>query len=181
MTTYIAYVDGSCPNNGKPNAKAGWGAYLINPQGDTLELAGPVPAIHPQTNSRAELLAPLMALRRCKPGAAITIVSDSQYVVKGAMEWLPGWKARGWRKADKKEVEHRDLWELIDQAMQERNITSSGSVVTTATPATSALIHSLFGEPVAKAFRKSLDLPRQRNRPGGLNVLCLRPPEVLGF
>lgn len=123
MTTYIAYVDGSCPNNGKPNAKAGWGAYLINPQGDTLELAGPVPAIHPQTNSRAELLAPLMALRRCKPGAAITIVSDSQYVVKGAMEWLPGWKARGWRKADKKEVEHRDLWELIDQAMQERNIT----------------------------------------------------------
>lgn len=122
MTTYIAYVDGACPNNGKPNAKAGWGAYLINPQGDTLELAGPVPAIHPQTNSRAELLAPLMALRQCKPGAAITVISDSQYVVKGAMEWLPGWKAKGWRKSDKKPVEHRDLWELIDQEMQKREI-----------------------------------------------------------
>jgi len=122
MTTYIAYVDGACPNNGKPNAKAGWGAYLINPQGDTLELAGPVPSREPQTNGRAELLAPLMALRRCKPGTPITIYSDSQYVVKGAMEWLPGWKAKGWRKSDKKPVEHRDLWELIDQEMQGREI-----------------------------------------------------------
>ena len=122
MTTYTIYVDGACPNNGKPNAKAGWGAYLTNPHGDTLELAGPVPSNQPQTNGRAELLAPLMALRRCKPGPAITIVSDSQYVVKGAMEWLQGWKAKGWRKADKKEVEHRDLWELIDQEMQKREI-----------------------------------------------------------
>ncbi|MFL1387826.1 ribonuclease H [Pseudomonas tritici] len=122
MTTYIAYVDGACPNNGKPNAKAGWGAYITNPEGDTLELAGPVPSDQRQTNGRAELLAPLMALRRCKPGAAITIVSDAQYVVKGAMEWLDGWKARGWRKSDKTPVEHRDLWELLDQEMQKREI-----------------------------------------------------------
>lgn len=123
MTTYIAYVDGACPNNGKPNAKAGWGAVLTNPQGDTLELAGPVPSDQPQTNGRAELLAPLMAIKRCKPGSPITIISDSQYVVKGAMEWLPGWKKKDWKKSDKKEVEHRDLWERIDQAMQERVIT----------------------------------------------------------
>ncbi len=32
MTTYIAYVDGACPNNGKPNAKAGWGAYITTPK-----------------------------------------------------------------------------------------------------------------------------------------------------
>lgn len=123
MTTYIIYVDGACPNNGKPNAKAGWGAVLTNPQGDTLELAGPVPWDQPQTNGRAELLAPLMAIKRCKPGSPITVISDSEYVVKGAMEWLPGWKKRGWKKSDKTEPEHRDLWELLDQAMQERDIT----------------------------------------------------------
>lgn len=123
MTTYIIYVDGACLNNGKPNAKAGWGAVLINPQGDTLELAGPVPWDQPQTNGRAELMAPLMAIKRCKPGSPITIISDSKYVVRGAMEWLPGWKARGWRKADKKQLEHPDLWELLDQVIQERDVT----------------------------------------------------------
>ncbi|ROO36958.1 ribonuclease HI [Pseudomonas sp. AF76] len=122
MTTYNIYVDGACPNNGKPNAKAGWGALLINPQGDTLELAGPVPFDQTQTNGRAELLAALMAIRRCKPGMPITVISDSDYVVKGATEWLPGWKARGWKKADKKPVEHADLWSLIDQLMQTRDI-----------------------------------------------------------
>jgi ribonuclease HI len=122
MTTYTIYVDGACPNNGKPNAKAGWGALLTNPQGDILELAGPVPADQAQTNGRAELLAPLMAIRRCKPGSPITVISDSEYVVKGATEWLHNWKARGWRKSDKKPIEHRDLWELIDQELQTRDI-----------------------------------------------------------
>lgn len=58
MTTHTVYVDGACPNYGKPNANAGWGAYLINPQGDTLVLAGPVPTAQLQTNGRAELLPP---------------------------------------------------------------------------------------------------------------------------
>jgi ribonuclease HI len=122
MTTYTIYVDGACPNNGKPNAKAGWGALLTNPQGDTLELAGPVPSNEAQTNGRAELLAALMAIRKCRPGAPITVISDSKYVVQGAMEWLPGWKARGWRKADKTPLEHTDLWIVIDQLMQTRDI-----------------------------------------------------------
>ena len=122
MTTYTIYVDGACPNNGKPSAKAGWGAVLTNPQGDTLELAGPVPADQTQTNGRAELLAALMALRRCKPGVPITVISDSEYIVKGAMEWLPNWKAKGWRKSNKKPVEHRDLWEHLDQLLQTHDI-----------------------------------------------------------
>ena len=37
MNTYSIYTDGACTNNGKPNARAGWGAVLTNPQGDTLE------------------------------------------------------------------------------------------------------------------------------------------------
>ena len=122
MTTYTAYVDGACPNNGKPNAKAGWGAYLINPEGKTLRLAAPVPRDQVQTNNRAELLAAVEALKRCTKPVPITLYSDSQLVVKGANEWLPSWKTKGWKNNKRKPVEHRDLWEQIDQFIQTRKV-----------------------------------------------------------
>lgn len=122
MTGYTMYIDGACPNNGSDQARAGWGAFITNPQGDTLELAAPVPWDQPQTNNRAELLAFLEALARCNRPGPITAISDSQLLVKGATEWMPGWKSRGWRKTDKTQVEHQDLWERIDAAMQAREI-----------------------------------------------------------
>jgi ribonuclease HI len=124
MKPYILYVDGACTNNGRPNAKAGWGAVLTNPQGDTLELAAPLPPGDRQTNQRAELMAALVALSRCKPGAPITLISDSQYVIKGINEWMPGWKARGWKKKDKSDPDHLDLWLLVDAQLQLKDITA---------------------------------------------------------
>uniref|UniRef100_A4Y094 ribonuclease H n=1 Tax=Ectopseudomonas mendocina (strain ymp) TaxID=399739 RepID=A4Y094_ECTM1 len=123
MTGYTIYTDGACTNNGQANARAGWGAYLVNPEGKTLKLAAPVPLEQKQTNNRAELLAAVEALRRCTKPGPITLYSDSQLLVKGANEWLPGWKAKDWKKSDKKPVDHRDLWEQIDQFLQERDVT----------------------------------------------------------
>lgn len=123
MTSYTLYVDGACTNNGRPNAKAGYGAVLTNPQGDTLELAAPLPPGDRQTNQRAELMAALVALRRCKPGAPITLISDSKYVVDGIRVWLPGWKARGWKNSDKKTPDHLDLWLLVDAQLQLKDVT----------------------------------------------------------
>lgn len=120
--TYTVYIDGACSNNGCHNARAGWGAFITNPAGVTLELAAPVPWHEPQTNNRAELLAFLEAMARCTGPEPIIAHSDSQLLVKGAMEWLPKWKANGWRKADKKVPEHLDLWERIDVVMQERQV-----------------------------------------------------------
>lgn len=122
MTGYTIYTDGSCPNNGSPFTRAGWGAYLINPEGKTLKLAAPVPRDQPQTNNRAELLAALEALKRCRKPGPITVYSDSQLLVKGASEWLPNWKANGWKNSQKKSVEHRDLWEQIDTFIRERGV-----------------------------------------------------------
>jgi ribonuclease HI len=51
------------------------------------------------------------------------IHSDSQYVIKGATEWLRGWKAKGWRKADSKPVLNQDLWMQMDALMTSRTIT----------------------------------------------------------
>lgn len=122
MTGYIIYTDGSCPNNGCSSARAGIGAYLINPEGKTLKLAAPVPLGQPQTSNRAELLAAVEALNRCKKPGPITLFSDSQLLVKGATEWLPNWKAKGWKNAKRQPVEHRDLWEQIDRHLQTREI-----------------------------------------------------------
>lgn len=122
MTSYTIYTDGACTNNGKPNARAGWGAVLTNPEGDVLELAGPVPASQPQTNSRAELLAVVEALDRCTIPAPITLYTDSQYIANACNGWLADWKARGRRKADKKPPEHLDLWQRLDQLLQAKDV-----------------------------------------------------------
>lgn len=124
MTGYTIYTDGACTNNGRANPQAGWGAVISNPQGDTLEMAYPIPDDEPQTNIRAELSAALYAIKRCKQGAAITLYSDSELVTKGIAEWLPSWKARGWKTAGKKTPEHLDLWLQIDEQLQTKTVTT---------------------------------------------------------
>ena len=44
----------------------------------------------------------------------LTLITDSQYVVKGITEWLRNWKARGWLTSQKKPVENQDLWMELD-------------------------------------------------------------------
>jgi ribonuclease HI len=41
------------------------------------------------------------------------IVSDSQYCVKGASEWVYGWQKNGWKTAQKQPVKNQSLWEEI--------------------------------------------------------------------
>jgi len=37
-------------------------------------------------------------------------------------EWLPGWKARGWRTADKKPVKNADLWQELESLTGQHDI-----------------------------------------------------------
>lgn len=111
--TYIIYTDGACLGNGKLFARAGWGAVLRNPDGDVLELCGPVPEDQQQTNGRAELLAIVQAVRAIKKPATIVVYTDSQYIANSYSLWLDGWIERGWRKSDKKPVAHIDLWQEL--------------------------------------------------------------------
>ena len=52
----------------------------------------------------------------------LTVLCDSQYVINSVTQWMPGWKRRGWRKADGKPVLNRELLETLDQAMQGRQV-----------------------------------------------------------
>jgi len=102
------YADGACRGNPGPG---GWGA-LLTIDGHEKELYG---SERHTTNNRMELTAVIRALESLKKsGTSASVYTDSQYVIKGIEEWVGGWKARGWRTADKKPVKNQDLWEQLD-------------------------------------------------------------------
>jgi len=102
------YTDGACKGNPGPG---GWGA-LVQMDGVEKELFGGEPET---TNNRMELMAVIRALEALKPSREVAVYTDSQYVQKGISEWLPDWKRRGWRTADKKPVKNVDLWQELDR------------------------------------------------------------------
>lgn len=109
MKTVIAYTDGACRGNPGPG---GWGVSLR--YGAHLkELCG---GEAPTTNNRMELMAAISALESLREACAVTLHTDSKYVLQGLTEWLPGWKKRGWQTADKKPVKNQDLWQRLDAA-----------------------------------------------------------------
>ena len=69
-----------------------------------------------------EMTAAIKALEAVPQELPIVIHSDSQYVIKDATEWLRGWKARDWRKADGKTVMNQDLWMQMDALIAGREM-----------------------------------------------------------
>ena len=63
-----------------------------------------------------QLRAAIEALNALRPGAYVTMLGDSDYVRKGMTEWLKGWKANGWRTAQKKPVKNVELWQALEAA-----------------------------------------------------------------
>ncbi|MBI4979523.1 MAG: ribonuclease HI [Spirochaetes bacterium] len=108
MGTVIIHTDGGCRGN---PGKGAWAAIIHDTTGGMkLEIGGSAPHT---TNNKMELLAAIEALARLTEPCAVTLISDSTYLVKGMTEWITGWVRRGWKKSDKKPVENRDLWERL--------------------------------------------------------------------
>ncbi|NLJ84480.1 MAG: ribonuclease HI [Halanaerobiaceae bacterium] len=113
------YTDGACSGNPGPG---GYAALIID--GDQeKEISGYNPET---TNNRMEMTAVIEALKYIKDlikeGCNVKIISDSEYVVKGLQEWLPGWKKRGWKTADRKAVKNQDLWKELDGLVSRFNV-----------------------------------------------------------
>ncbi len=109
------FTDGACFGNPGPG---GWGAILR--YGKTVkELCGAEPRT---TNNRMELTAAIKALSSLKYPCAVTLTTDSEYLRKGITEWLPRWKARGWKTLQKEPVKNQDLWQLLDEAASRHEI-----------------------------------------------------------
>ena len=115
MTPVTIYTDGACRGNPGPG---GWGALLL--AGDhRRELSGAEPMT---TNNRMELTAVIRALEALKRPVAARLYTDSEYVRRGISEWLPAWKARGWKTAAKKPVKNQDLWQALDAAASRHRV-----------------------------------------------------------
>lgn len=103
------FTDGACSGNPGPG---GWGA-ILRYKAHEKELSG---GEAETTNNRMELMALIAALEQLKEPCEIDLCSDSQYVINGLQKgWAKGWRARGWKKADKSPALNSDLWaRLLD-------------------------------------------------------------------
>ena len=115
MNTVDIFTDGACRGNPGP----GGGGALLRYNGHEKELYG---AEANTTNNRMELMAAIRALESLKRGCRVNLTTDSEYLRKGITEWLDQWKQRGWRTAAKKPVKNVDLWQRLEQAIEEHEI-----------------------------------------------------------
>ncbi len=115
MQEVTIYSDGACKGN---PGRGGWGAVLVAGTSEKELFGGEANT----TNNRMEMMAVIEALRALKRRCVVKVYTDSQYVQKGITEWLPGWKARGWKTAEKKPVKNADLWQILDTLAQEHDI-----------------------------------------------------------
>ena len=114
------FTDGACSGNPGPG---GWAFILRHPaSGKELQRAG---AERETTNNRMELLAVIRGLEALKRPTRVELISDSVYVGKGLSEWMPKWKANGWRRREGKrfkELKNEDLWRRLDQLLSRHRV-----------------------------------------------------------
>ncbi|MCL5429009.1 MAG: ribonuclease HI [Chloroflexi bacterium] len=110
----IIYSDGSCLGN---PGRGGWAA-LIREGANERILTG---SEAQSTNNRMELTAALRALDALKQPSHVAFYTDSQYLRRGITEWLPGWRARGWKRKGGK-LANIELWQALEQVIERHQI-----------------------------------------------------------
>lgn len=115
MSDVELWTDGACRGNPGPG---GWAALLIAKERERT-LTG---AEELTTNNRMELTAAIRGLQALTRACSVKLHTDSQYLIRGVTEWLPDWKRRDWRTADKKPVKNVDLWRELDWLAQHHSI-----------------------------------------------------------
>jgi ribonuclease HI len=108
------YTDGSCEPNPGPG---GWAALLRCGEAEKV-LTG---SEETSTNNRMELTAALEALRTLNRPCQVELYTDSEYLRRGITEWLPAWRARGWRRKAGK-LANVEFWQALDQVVQKHQV-----------------------------------------------------------
>lgn len=104
----LVFTDGACSGN---PGKGGWGAIIVLPEGEVMELGGYAPET---TNNRMELAGTIQSLSKLRQTKGrIQLWTDSVYVIRGITQWVFGWKRRGWKTAEGADVANKDLWEVL--------------------------------------------------------------------
>ena len=109
------YTDGACRGN---PGKGGWGVLLRYGEAEKALYGGEKLT----TNNRMELTAVIKGLEALTKSCRIKITTDSKYVLQGVTEWMPNWKKRSWRTANKKPVLNVELWQQLDELVAQHEI-----------------------------------------------------------
>ena len=113
--TVEMYTDGACRGN---PGKGGWGALLRYGDVEKTLYGGESMT----TNNRMELTAVIKGLEALNKPCQVKVTTDSKYVLTGITEWMPNWKKRNWRTANKKPVLNVDLWKKLDELVASHNV-----------------------------------------------------------
>jgi len=117
----VVYTDGACAGNPGPG---GWGVILHHVEtGNRRELSGGEPET---TNNRMEMMAVIMGLESLKRPCKVCLITDSEYVAKGVMQWMPKWRSQGWRQKKGKSAppKNLDLWKRIADLVDKHDVST---------------------------------------------------------
>ncbi len=109
------FTDGACRGNPGPG---GWGV-LLRYNGHEKHLYG---GEQQTTNNRMELTAVIEGLNSLNRQCSVLVTTDSTYVKDGITQWIENWKKRNWKTASKKPVKNQDLWQALDEAVQQHQV-----------------------------------------------------------
>lgn len=122
----LVHADESCLGNDQSRPSPGGNAALVEAAaGDSVARWDLFECAPQTTNNRMALagaIATLEWIRRQWRRARVTYVSDSEYLVKGMTAWMPGWKARGWKRRGGT-LENLELWQKLEQAAAAHTVT----------------------------------------------------------
>jgi ribonuclease HI len=121
-TVYI-HADESCLGNQfEARANPGGAAGLVEYWADGAWERRDIWVSDPDTtNNRMAIRSAIESLGALKRACRVIFVSDSQYLVKGMREWVPGWKRRGWRRKGGR-IENLELWQTLDRVANRHSV-----------------------------------------------------------
>lgn len=121
----VLHLDESCLGNGREGGTPGGAAGVVE-----IRARGGVERRDfrhhdpDTTNNRMALTGARLALELlAAKGRRLRLlaVSDSEYLVKGMREWVPGWRARGWRRKGGA-IENLEMWQSLVAAADRHEV-----------------------------------------------------------
>jgi ribonuclease HI len=120
---YNLYTDGACIVD---TQLGGWAFVCDQLDREDVARHQSSGAASRTTNNRMELTAVVQGLESIPESARVEVVTDSLYVRKGMVNWLPAWKSQGWRAGSGRQLRslcNADLWQRLDALLRHRQVT----------------------------------------------------------
>jgi len=116
MKNVEIFSDGCCRGNPGPG---GYGCILRYGEKEKELQGGKLKT----TNNEMELMAALIGIRALKGRCQVTVMSDSEYMVKGMTEWIHKWVENDWKTKSKTPVKNLSLWQELYDLSKKHKIT----------------------------------------------------------